>query len=388
MFDPPLHPGERVPVEDFAFRFGIEEEFFLVRPGTGRLVARAPERLLADLRRQIGPQVTSELLQSQIEIASPILGSAGEARERLPVLRRQLAAALAPHGLAPLAAGTHPLGQWREQTATDTRRYRRLLDDFQIVARRNLVCGMHVHVELPDDVDRVRVMNRLMPWLPLFLALSTSSPFWDRQRTGLLGYRQSMYDEWPRTGIPDHFEDQAAYDAFTALLQRAGAIRDAGSLWWGIRPARRFPTLELRIADACTRVDDALAIAAVFRCLVRRSARDPAFGAIWSPITRRVIDENRWRAKRWGLQATFLREQGDPVAAGTWLQQLRDACRDDIKALDCAAEWAHAASLPQRGSSAHEQLAIYHAQRERGASRAQALQSVVRWLLDTTVQQV
>ncbi|MGO4779141.1 YbdK family carboxylate-amine ligase, partial [Lysobacter sp. 2RAB21] len=141
-------------------------------------------------------------------------------------------------------------GQGREHAQPDTPRYRRLVEDFQIVARRSQVCGLHVHVQLPDGVDRVQVMNRAMPWLPLLLALSTSSPFWDRGNTGLMSYRQAMYDEWPRTGIPDFFEDEADYDAFAAVLQRAGAIADAGSLWWAIRPSPNFPTVELRIADA------------------------------------------------------------------------------------------------------------------------------------------
>jgi carboxylate-amine ligase len=324
-------------------------------------------------------------MQSQIEIASPILTGIDDARERMNGLRQALAAALEPYELTLLAAGTHPLGVWREQNATEKKRYLKLVDDFQIIARRNLVCGLHVHVEIPGGVDRVRVMNRLMRWLPLFLALSTSSPFWDRQRTGLLGYRQSMYDEWPRTGIPDAFADETEYDAFAALLQRAGAIADANSLWWGIRPARRFPTLELRIADACTRLEDTLAIAAIYRCLVRRTVRDPEFGAERSALTRRVIEENRWRAKRWGLEAEFLHEHSDPTPVRDWLATLRDACRDDTHVLRADPAWDAADKILARGTSAHAQLALYHAQRREGATRAEALQAVVRWLLETTL---
>ena len=369
----------------FDVRFGIEEEFFLSRRGSGALVPQVPRTLIADARRELGESISAELLQSQIEISSPILHDADEAHRRMRALRRGLADVAAHHELRLLAAGTHPLGAWREQNITAKPRYLELLDDFQIVARRSLVCGMHVHVEIPSDVDRIQVMNRAMPWLPLFLALSTSSPFWNRQRTGLLSYRQSMYDEWPRTGIPDFFADQAEYDAFAALLVRSGAMSDARSLWWGIRPARLHPTLELRIADACTRLEDTIAIAQLYRCLIRALLRQPHLGAERTTFTRRVIEENRWRAKRFGLEARLLREEGDPEPVADELARLLDLCREDADALGVAESLATLKAILARGTSAHRQLAIYHEQRRRGATRAQALVPVVEWLMETTV---
>jgi glutamate---cysteine ligase / carboxylate-amine ligase len=368
----------------FAWRFGIEEEFFLVQADSGRLAPRVPGELLKQARAELGDSVTSELLQSQIEIASPILCDSADARARMNALRSGLAAVAARFELKLLAAGTHPQGAWREQSTTPKRRYEKLVEDFQIIARRSLVCGLHVHVELPPPQERVQLMNRVLPWLPLFLALSTSSPFWGSQRTGLLSYRQSMYDEWPRTGIPDFLADEAEYDALVALLVRSGAIADAGSLWWGIRPARKYPTLELRIADGCTRLRDSLAIAALYRCLLRLLVRRPELNATHTALTRRVIDENRWRARRFGLAAEFIREDGDPIPALVLLDQLRRACSADAQALQCEDLLAGLDAIVSEGTSADGQLRLYRTLRDAGLARKPALQQVVQWLMNTT----
>jgi len=365
-------------------RFGIEEEYFLVDASTLQLLRRAPRGLLKTARAELGESVTAELLQSQIEIASPVFADGAQARRELHAMRTRLAEIAARHELILIAAGTYPLGLWHEQQATPKPRYLKLVDDFQIVARRTVVCGMHVHAEVPAGVDRVQLMNRVLPWLPLFLALSTSSPFWNRQRTGLLSYRQSMYDEWPRTGIPDFFADEAEYARLAALLQRHGALCDATSLWWGIRPAMKYPTLELRIADCCTRLRDGLALAALYRVLVRRLLREPA-AATHTPLTRRVIDENRWRAKRFGMDAGFIREEGEPVTFRQVLDELLAQCAPDIEALGCAGELAPLAEIAAGNSSAHEQLRIYEALRAEGLPRAQRLRAVVDWLRVTTV---
>lgn len=371
--------------EHHDYTYGIEEEYFLVRPGAHGLATRVPAELLKQARRELGDSVANELLQSQIEISSPILRDANEAERSLIGLRSTLSQVAARFDLGLVAAGTHPLGVWREQERSPRSHYRRLMEDFQIVARRSLVCGLHVHVQLPPGVDRVRVMNRMMRWLPLFLALSTSSPFWNRSRTGLLSYRQAVYDEWPRTGVPDFFADEAEYDAFAALLTRVHAINDARSLWWGIRPSPRFPTLELRIADCCTRVRDALAIAALYRCLLRYLVRCPDDDPPRSALTRRVIDENRWRAKRFGTEAKFFDESGaEPEPLPQMLARLRELCAQDIRDLDSAAALAPLDAIVAQGSSAHAQLALYREQRDRGLGRVPSLEAVVDWLRTTT----
>ncbi|MCE3005097.1 MAG: carboxylate-amine ligase [Xanthomonadaceae bacterium] len=372
-----------------AFTFGIEEEYFLVDPRTRNVAARVPRHFLKACRKRLGDVVSPELLQSQVEIASPILRDCGHARETMLALRRGVGEVAQAIGLRLMAAGTHPLAAWSEQHNTDKPRYARLMDDFQILGRRNVFCGLHVHVAVPPGHDRVQLMNRAMRWLPLFLALSTSSPFWNRQRTGLLSYRQAGYDEWPRTGIPDAFVDEVDYMAFAARLERAGAIRDASYLWWAIRPALRYPTLELRIADCCTELDDALAIAALYRCLLRLLLRRPEVGTVWHGHTRRLIDENRWRAKRHGIEASFIDEDaGGARPATAWLDELLALVADDARALACESSLRRLRTIVACGTSAHAQLARYAELRDAGASRIEALRGVVDDLVQVTVPTV
>lgn len=373
-------------MSDDAYTFGIEEEFFLVNPTTRNAATRVPKLLLKLCRQRFGDYVEHELMQSQIEISSPVFERDDDARTEMRRLRRGVAEIAAASNLRLVAAGTHPLSAWHEQVHTEKTRYARIVDDFQILGRRNLLCGLHVHVAPPPGVDRVALMNRLMPWLPLFLALSTSSPFWNRRRTGLLSYRQSAYDEWPRAGIPDFFADEAEYGAFRDLLVGAGAMTDGSYLWWAIRPAQGYPTLELRIADCCTHLDDALALAALFRCLVRAHVRNPELGAVRSALTRRLIDENRWRAKRFGLEAEFIDEQGGATrTCAQWLDAARHLVEEDARRLECEAALRHLGTIFARGTSAHEQLAIYRARREDGASTTEALRAVVDWLIGASV---
>lgn len=365
--------------------FGIEEEFFLVDERTGQLAAAVPRQFMRTCRRRFGKFVHEEMQQAQVEIATPVLRNGSAAREALAELRSEVAAAAGDSGLRLLAAGTHPTATWSEQPASDEARYCQLIDDFQIVGRRNLVCGLHVHVAVPETVDRVSLMNRLMPWVPLFLALSASSPFWNGRNTGLMSYRQALYDEWPRSGIPDAFEDEAQYADFVQLLSSCGAAEDGSFLWWSIRPSSKFPTLELRIADACTRMEDSLALAAAFRCLVRAHLRQPTLGAARSPITRRLVDENRWRAKRYGTQASFIDEQERRlVGLPEMLARLSALVAPDAAALDCVAELRHLNKVASLGSSADVQMALYRRERECLASREAALDKVVDWLAAAT----
>ena len=373
-------------VAAFPFTFGIEEEFFLAHSKSRSLATRVPRSLLHACQRRFGNVVAPELLHSQIELVSPVFSRCDEAYDEMLRLRRGVASIAVEKDLRMLAAGTHPIAAWREQVETPKNRYRGLMEDFQIVARRNVLCGLHVHVAVPPDVDRVALMNRAMPWLPMFLALSTSSPFWNREPTGLLSYRQAAYDEWPRTGIPDHFADEAEYARFVELLSAGGAARDSSYLWWAIRPAARYPTLELRICDTCTRVADTVAIATLYRCLLRLLVRRPDVAAPWTPFTRRLIDENRWRAKREGLDAKFLSLDGSPpVACRDAVASLLDAVAEDAHALGCEKPLARIRALMSEGTSAHVQLALFRARREKGDTPFEALQFVVDWLVATTV---
>ena len=371
------------------FTFGIEEEFFLVHPKTRALMARVPKTYLKACRKRLGDLVAPELLQSQIEVATPVLSSFDDAIATLDACRAGLSEVAEAMGYRLVAAGTHPSSHWAHLETTQKPRYERLMADFGIVGRRNVLCGLHVHVAVPDGVDRVVVMNGVMRWLPLFLALSASSPFWNRHATGLMSYRQAAYDEWPRTGIPEFFRDQADYDAFAARLVKAGAMRDASYLWWAIRPSLRYPTLELRISDACTRVEDALVIAALYRCLVRALVRDPSLAVPFDSHTRRLIDENRWRAKRDGMEASFIDERDGALRPLTaWLDELLAITAPDRAALGADAVLRRLPTLLARGSSAHAQVETYSAMRAAGGGHDEALRAVVDWLVSRTRQKI
>ena len=373
----------------FPWTFGIEEEFFLAHPRSRSLATSVPRSLLHACRRRYGEAVAPELLLSQIELVSPVFERCDHAYDEMLRLRRGVAEIVAEKDLRMLASGTQPIAAWREQVETPRNRYRNLVEDFQIVARRNVLCGLHVHVAVPPEVDRVVLMNRAMPWLPMFLALSTSSPFWNREPTGLLSYRQAVYDEWPRTGIPDHFADEAEYARFVELLVAGGAARDASYLWWAIRPATRFPTLELRICDACTRVADTVAIATLFRCLLRFLARRPERAHAWTPFTRRLIDENRWRAKRHGTDAEFLSLDGTPpVPCRDAVRALLDDVAEDAQALGCEKPLERVRAILDEGTSAHAQLALYRGRRAKGDTPVEALRFVVDWLVAATVSEL
>lgn len=365
--------------------FGIEEEFFLIDPHTRDLVAAAPPGFLEECRRRLGDRVQEEMQAPQIELATPVLRNAAAARVSLPSLRNGLHAVASDFGMRLVAAGTHPLAPWREQAHSPKERYQRLIEDFQIVGRRNLVCGLHVHVAVPAGIDRIQLLNRLRPWLPLFLGVSASSPFWNGQRTGLMSYRQVAYDEWPRSGIPDAFADEADYAAFIDLLARCDALADGSFMWWAIRPSVRFPTLELRITDSCTRVRDSLAIAAAFRCLVRAHLRQPELGLACSTRTRLVVDENRWQVNRHGTAAILVDETSDgPIGFTQALERLRRIIAEDAAAMRCEAEIEHFATIVDSGTSAQAQLAIYARERECGRGRDESLRAVVDWLADAT----
>jgi carboxylate-amine ligase len=364
--------------------FGIEEELFLVELRTGRAPRRVPKAFIKTCQRRLGPTVKFEMMQSQVELVSPIFSDSQVALKTMVELRAQVTQIAQSMQFGVIACGSHPLARWQQQAPTEKPRYRRIAEEYQIIGARDLLCGLHVHVAIPIG-DRVQVMNRLMPWLPLFLALSTSSPFWNLQRTGLFAYRQSAYAEWPRAGIPDFFDDEADYDRFVAVLQRTGSIEDGGELWWAIRPSPRFPTIELRIADSCTRVQDTIALATLFRCLVSAHLRLPQLGATRTTATRRLIEENRWRAERYGIEAEFVDESGNKtVSVAELVDRAFDLIAPDARILDPHNVLRTIRTILARGTSAHEQLHIYEAARVEGESHHDALQAVVRWLIETT----
>ena len=367
------------------FRFGVEEEYFLVRRATGAACLEPPAEFWADLRRE-APHTSKELLQSQVEAKTSPCRSPEECRQELIASRSAIDNVARMHGLGLIAAGTHPDMDWRESKPSKGARYNKLVRDMRMLALRNMFCGLHVHVELPDSASRVAVMNRLGPYLPLFLALSVSSPLWRGQWTGMCGYRLTGYDELPRTGLPPYFAEQADYDRYVGALVRAGAMADESFLWWAVRPSLRFPTLELRVCDSVTDVNAAVAIAALYRCLVRRLALDERFGASPSPMLRAIAEENRWQIQCDGLDGVIVDvETLEPVSVRAAIRGLAASLQGDALALDCRGEFEAIERILREGTSADRQIAIFTESIDRGATDAEAAQAVLDWLLKASL---
>jgi carboxylate-amine ligase len=362
------------------YSFGIEEEYFVFDAKTRRAVKTADKKFIAGVKKRLGDRVATEMLQSQIEAISPPCNGMQEARDYMSGYRRVLAEEAAARKLGIAAMGTFPLADWPEQTVTANPRYDAILDDLQMIGLRNMLCGMHVHVEVPDIDSRVDLMMRLTPYLPLLLALSTSSPFWQGHATGLRGYRLAAYDELPRSGLPELFRTKEDYDAFVSALTWAKIIPDASYIWWAIRPSLRYPTLELRVADSCTKLEDALAIAALFRCLVRALDRDRALNAGFDLVGRAITEENKWHAQRYGVTATFVDPfRRQPINAADWLNEVMDYIDADIDALDCRDEIKRLARIVKQGTSADRQIEVFDKARAAGRQRLSALKDVVDW---------
>lgn len=366
------------PVITASYQFGIEEELFLADAET-RGTPRRVKPFHASVRQRM-PEVERELLVSQVEIMTPPCTRLDQARECLSGLRSGLAAIGREHGVLVLGGGSHPTAKWRQQQRTSKVRYEEIADDMQMLARRDVVCGMHVHVEVPAPDRRVDLMNRLLPFTPMFLALSASSPFWQGSDTGLNAYRLSVWGEMPRTGLPELFADGADYDRFVAAMVRSGAIPDASFLWWTLRPSTRFPTLELRVCDSCTRVEDTLSIAALYRCLVRHLDQHPEVNHGLTSVSRAITSENMWRAQRRGVNATFIREAGTAVPFADFLEDVLADVVADADALGCTTEAMRTREILAEGTSADRQLSIHSDARAHGTSKSEALAAVVDWM--------
>ncbi len=368
------------------YSFGIEEEYFLVDVQT-KLVARTMhDGFLQAAKDATGGRVTGEFLQSQIEVQTPPYVDMASAREDLRQLRQTLATIAAEHGLAILAAGTHPTANWTRSRQTEGERYDAVMDDLQMIGQRNMLCGLHVHVELPNAHERVDVMTRMLPYLPLFVALATSSPFWQSRQTGLMGYRLAAYDELPRTGVPELFRSQEEFDAYIEALVKAGVIENSSFIWWAIRPSLKHPTLELRAPDCCTRVEDTIAIAALWRTLARRLYRNPWINWDLNTVSRAIVVENKWRAQRYGIHGSFVNIDGNgatPIAE--FLDQLIDEITPDAESLGCLAEVKHCRTIVDAGTSADAQIAVFK-EKEETAPPDVALRAVTDWIAEATLQ--
>ena len=370
-----------------AFTLGIEEEYLLVDRASRDLASDPPAAMLDECQARLSERVKPEFLRAQIEVGTSVCESLPQARAELAELRAVVAEIAAAHGLAPIAAATHPFAQWFLQKTTDRERYIALARDHQAPARRLVICGMHVHVGLDDPELRIDLMGQVAYFLPHLLALSTSSPFWDGEDTGLKSYRIAVFDEMPRTGLPELFDSWGEFQRHLAVLVRAGLIEDGSKLWWDVRPSVRFPTLELRIADVCTRLDDGIAIAALYRCLLRMLWRLKRSNQRWRRYAAMLVNENRWRAQRYGFDEGLVDfGKGAIVPYADLLEDMIQLTAEDQEVFGGQREVAEARAIMARGTSAHRQLATYQAAIAGGAGRQEALQAVVDMLIAGTLE--
>ena len=367
------------------FTMGIEEEYLLVDKDTRALVVDPPKNLMGECEELIGEQVSSELLRSQIEIGTRVCSNVQEAREDLARLRKVIVEVAANHNLAPIAAATHPFSKWQDQKQTQKDRYESLTLEMQGAARRLVICGMHVHVGIDNDELRIDLMNQMSYFLPHLLALSCSSPFWGGRDTGLKSYRLTIFDTLPRTGIPERFVSWSEYQRHVRILVDAGLIEDATKIWWDMRPSARYPTLETRVMDVCTRIDDAVALTALLVCHLRMLCRLRHRNQRWRIYTPMLIRENRWRAMRYSFDEGLIDlARGVVVPFDELLEEMLSLVGEDAEALGCTREVAGVRDILSRGTSAHRQLKDFELEQAAGKSVEDSLKAVVDTLISDT----
>ena len=358
---------------------GIEEELMVVDPASGEVIADPDPAIFADCQRSSGPhRVVNELLLSQLETNSRVCSSIAELRTSLAETRGIVIDATRRHGAAVIASSLHPWARWQSQHVTPKRRYQEAEITFQQSVRQFFVGGMHVHAGFGDPELRIRVMTSLRQYLPILLAVSTSSPFHAGQLTGLKSYRQVVIGALPRTGMPRALRSRAEFDAIVERYRSIRAIQDASEIRWDIRPSASYPTIELRICDICPRIEDAVAIAALYACLIRFIARKITAGENPPDQSRELIEEGRWLAQRFGTLAFLPR--GEPprlVDVDDCVNELVEEVREDARALGCEGEIEHIGRIIREGSSADRQEDVYRQAMLDGASESEALRRVV-----------
>lgn len=369
-----------------ALTLGIEEEYLLVDLATRDLVTRQDPGFMRACQAELGDQVTHELLQSQVEVGTRVCRTIAEARGDLSRLRATVSAVARRFGMGLVAASTHPSAVWQEQRNVDLDRYRNLTEDYQAIARRLVVCGMHVHAGIQDDELRIDLMNQLSYFLPHLLALSTSSPFWQGQDTGLKSFRLTVMGNLPRTGIPERFESYEEWQRLLQVMDETGVCDDATKIWWDARPSAKHPTLEMRVCDICTSLDDTLTVAALYQAILSMLWQLRARNQTWRLYRPILIGENKWRAQRFGTEGR-LADYGrrSLVPFPDLLSELIGLVAEEAERLGCRAEVERAREIVARGTSADRQLWIYKAALTEGASEEEARRQVVDWLLQETV---
>ena len=360
------------------FTLGIEEEFAIIDPETRELRSHIQE-ILEGGKVTLKEQIKPEMHQSVVELGTEICQSVVDARAHVNELRTKLAELAGRSGLKIASVGTHPFSHWRDQLITQGERYQEIVKDMQQLARANLIFGLHVHVGIADREMAIHVMNQARYFLPHIYALSVNSPFWVGCNTGLKGYRLKVFERFPRTGIPDAFESLSEYEDYCKLLVKTGCVDNAKKIWWDIRLHPFFDTLEVRVCDAQSRVDDTLAIAALIQAVIAKLHKLLRQNITFRVYRRRLLDENRWRASRYGIDGKLIdfgRET--EVDARSLLNELLEFVSTEVNELGSENEMAHIERVMREGTGADRQLAVWE--------RTQDMKTVVDHIVAETYE--
>jgi len=344
---------------EHVFTLGIEEEFQIIDPETRELRSHI-HQILEDGKMTLKERVKPELHQSMVELGTEICRDATCARQQVVALRRELARVAARSGLLIASAGTHPLSHWRDQLITVHERYATIIKDMQQIARANLIFGLHVHVGIPDREIAIRVMNQARYFLPHIYALSANSPFWLGENTGFHSYRLQIFQRFPRTGIPEVFESLSEYEDYLKLLVATGCIDNAKKIWWDIRLHPFFDTLEFRICDAQSRVDDTIALAALMQAVIAKLHKLLRHNTTFRIYPRRLIDENRWRAARYGISGKLIDfGRGRELETRSLIHEILEFVATEVEELGSQQEMAHIERILREGTGAERQLTVW-----------------------------
>ena len=343
----------------FRFTVGVEEEFQIVDPATGELKSHVSE-LLASSAESLGSQIKPELHQSIVEVGTKICQDVGELKEEIVRIRRELSAAADRSGLAVAAAGTHPFSHWKDQVLSPGVRYESIVEELQQLARSLLIFGLHVHVAVPDKQTAIDLMNQARYFLPHLLALSTSSPFWMGRDTGLKSYRTMIFRRFPRTGVPDRFDSWSEYENYVNLLVDLHCMDDARKIWWDVRPHPTYGTLEFRVCDVPTRPAEAVMLGALCQAIIVKLHKLYTRNQGYRIYRRALIEENKWRAARWGLDGKLIDfGRRAEVPMRDLALELLEFIDDVVDELGSREAVSQIHTVLAEGTSADRQLAVY-----------------------------
>ena len=342
------------------FTIGIEEEYQTVDPVTRDLRSHIHAEIIEKGKLILQERVKAEMHASVVEVGTSVCDNIKDCKHEVRKLRRDMIALAKENGLRLASAATHPFADWRMQEITADERYKNIVEDLQLVARANLIFGLHVHIGVEDRETAIHLMNHARYFLPHILALSTNSPFWLGMNTGLHSYRCKVFDKFPRTNIPDYFPSWGEYENFIKLLIKTGCIDNAKKIWWDIRPHPFFNTLEFRVCDIPMRVDETIALAALIQATIAKLYKLHSANQGFRPYRRALIMENKWRAARYGLNGKMIDfGQQKEVAARDLIQEYLEFVDDVVDELDSREEIGYIRKILEMGSGADRQLRVF-----------------------------